>query len=74
VAGSERSLMRPLMVFVLFLLVGAPASLVIWHNVSELLAGRPHPGGLLLSTALLAAFLVLARLLARYVIRLSEAV
>lgn len=55
------------------LVVGAPMVWVIWHNLSELLAGRPDGRGLLVSAILLPAFLLLARALARTVQRRSAA-
>jgi len=57
----------------LILLLGAPVALVVWHNLSELLAGRPHWPGLLLTALLVPVGLLLARMLGRTVSALADA-
>ena len=57
----------------LILLVGSPVAFVVWHNLSELLAGRPHGPGLLLTTLLLPVAALLIRTLARTVSALADA-
>lgn len=50
--------------------LGAPIVMVVWHNLSELLAGRPHTRGLLVSSGLLVLLFLLTRALARALGRL----
>ena len=65
VHGSDAPLAPTVLRLGFLLLVGAPIALVLWHNVSELLAGRPHPGGLLLSALLLPVAVLVVRGVAR---------
>ncbi len=56
----------------LLLLLGAPVAFVTWHNLSELLAGRPHGLGLLLTAVLIPVAFLIIRSLARTVTALSD--
>jgi hypothetical protein len=54
-------------VLVLFFVAGAGMALVVWHTLSDFLAGQPVEGGLfLVAMALAGVFVALAWLLARY--------
>jgi hypothetical protein len=57
----------------LILFLGAPVAFVVWHNLSELLAGRPHGRGLLLTALLIPVAVVLTRMLVRTVSALADA-
>lgn len=46
--------------------------LVVWHNLSELLAGRPHGPGLLASVILLPLFVLVAHSVGRTVARMGR--
>jgi hypothetical protein len=56
-----------------FVLVGGPLVLFVWHELSELLMGRIHPGPLALAAVLLGVFLWLASRLGRRLQKFSEA-
>jgi len=56
----------------LLLLLGAPVALVVWHNLNELLAGRPHGPGLLLAVLLIPVGYILIQLLGRTVSALAD--
>lgn len=51
----------------LLLLLGAPVAFVTWHNLSELFAGRPHSGGLLLTALMVPVAILIIWALARTV-------
>jgi hypothetical protein len=54
-------------VLVFFFVTGAAMALVIWHTLSDFLAGQPVAGGLyLVAMALIGLFVGFAWLLARY--------
>jgi hypothetical protein len=68
--SADRTPMSILLPLGAAVVVGAPMVMVIWHNLSELLAGRSHTLGLLVSAGLLVLFLFLVRALARTLGRL----
>lgn len=56
------------LVLALFFVSGGAMALVIWHTLSEFLAGKPVEGGqYLLAIALIGVFVGFAWLMARYI-------
>lgn len=56
------------LVLAFFFVSGAGMALVIWHTLSEFLAGKPVEGGeYLLAIALIGVFIALAWIMARYI-------
>ena len=64
---SSNSFGRFTWILTLFFVAGAAMALVVWHTLSDFLAGRPVEGGrYLLAMALSGLFIGLAWLLAHY--------
>lgn len=55
----------------LLLLLGAPVAFITWHNLSELLAGRPHTTGLILTAVMIPVAVLIIRALARTITALA---
>ncbi len=67
---SQLSASRLGAVLLLFLLLGGGMALVIWHTLSDFLAGKPVEGGeFLLALALLGVFAGLLWIMARWVLK-----
>lgn len=56
-----------------FVLIGGPLVLFSWHELSEALLGRVHPGRLAAALAVLAVLVVVLGRLGRYLRGLEEA-
>lgn len=66
-AGSNLTTGKLAAVLALFFVTGAVLALIVWHTLSEFLAGHPVDGGpFLLAIALAGVFAGVAWLLARY--------